>query len=88
MADTVFADTLNEMLQGEVPLLNASNGERVTFPLTKNVSLKITEERLSLLTDGRAWRERQRINKWIGGVHLSEHHLWCLNEEEMKIEKQ
>lgn len=88
MADTVFADTLNEMLQSDVPLLNASNGKSFTFPFTKKVSVKITEEGLSVLSDGKEWRESQCIDKWIGGVHLSEHNLWCWNEEEMKVEKQ
>ena len=87
MADTVFTDILNAMSECEKPLLTSLGGKRFTFSLSKWSVAKITEEGLSILSGQKTWQETQPIDKWLGGVHLSQNNLWCWNSLAKQIEK-
>ena len=87
MADTVFTDILNEMAECDKPLLTSLSGERFTFPLSKGNIAKITEEGLAVLSGEKHWWEIHSIDKWLGGVHLSQNNLWCWHDAVKQIEK-
>jgi hypothetical protein len=87
LGDTVFMDTVNEMLDPNSALLTSEYGEKLTLPFSPEKKVKITAYGLEILYGKQHWLEKHKIEKWIGGVHLSSQNIWLWNSNTKELER-
>jgi len=81
MGDTVFWKYIALMLEGDSPLLTLPEGIVLTLPSSPDQILTITELGKQVLNGEKTWSVRDRLNRWIGGVHLTPDNYWGWDDE-------
>lgn len=81
LGDSSFWVILQDFLESQPPLLNLSEGEKLTVPIDPDQELTITPIGREVLAAKRSWLEIVEIDRWIGGVHLTKNNLWCWNSK-------
>jgi hypothetical protein len=87
LGDTVFMDTVNEMLDPNSALLTSEYGEKLTLPFSPEKKVKITAYGLEILYGKQHWLEKHTIGKWLGGVHLNPQNIWLWNSNTKELER-
>ncbi len=77
LGDASFWVVLNELLESSPPLIEVSGGEALTLPALEGQELTVTEAGLGVLAGKVNWLDVSRIDRWIGGVHLTSENAWC-----------
>jgi hypothetical protein len=85
LGDSSFWAILNDMLSSTPPLLKLSEGTEVTSQITQNQKLSITAAGKAVLANELNWLDIMPVDRWIGGVHLTQDRLWCWKEAEGSI---
>ena len=81
LGDSSFWVILNELLNSSPPLLTLSEGKNLSLPSKPNQELTITPTARAVLAGEKNWLETARIDRWLGGVHLTPDNIWCWHAE-------
>lgn len=81
MGDSSFWAILHQLLASNPPLLQLPPDKQLTLPTNPDQELSITSAGKEVLAGKRNWLDLTIIDHWIGGVHLTPHHLWCWNPD-------
>lgn len=76
LGDSGFWSILYEFLESSPPLLELSEGKKLTLPTSPNQELAITSAGREVLSGKRNWIEFVNLDRWIGGVHLTPDNIW------------
>ncbi len=76
LGDSSFWVILKELLESKPPLLSLSEGEKLTLPINPNQELTITPTGREVLAGKRSWLEITKLERWLGGVHLTPDNIW------------
>ena len=76
MGDLSFWHILEEMLLSNHPLIRLPNDKRRIEPGVYSDILSLTETGTAVLENRLNWLDAHRIDRWIGGVHLTHENLW------------
>lgn len=87
MGDLSFWTILSDLLSSTPPLLKLSDGKKVIIPSRLDQELTITAEGTEVLSGDRNWHSFVKLDRWIGGVHLTSKHSWCWDSEASSIVK-
>jgi len=85
LGDSSFWLMLYELLESDPPLLELTQGGELTLP-NPNQELTITPTGSEVLSGSKNWLEMIKINRWIGGVHLTTDNLWCWKPDSSTLE--
>jgi Domain of unknown function (DUF1835) len=86
MGDASFWVILNELLGANPPLLALPDGKKeLTLPLEPNQELTITAPGKEVLSGTKNWLNSTRLDRWIGGVHLTSEIIWCWDSRKNSI---
>ncbi len=77
LGDSSFAKILNELIQATPPLIKLKGSNIVTTPFKKIHSLKITNFGCDVLAGKSHFLDAIELNRWLGGVQLSNTNIWC-----------
>jgi hypothetical protein len=87
MGDLSFWAILGDLLSSTPPLLKSSDSKKVIIPARPDQELTITTEGTEVLSGERNWHSFVKLDRWIGGVHLTPNHSWCWDSEARSIVK-
>jgi hypothetical protein len=73
------------MIDSDPPLLQWSDGSKQLSFSSKQQALKITRQGLDVLQGKSNWLVAHRINRWIGGVHLTPDNVWFWDAKSKKL---
>lgn len=79
LGDTSFWDILHTFLESSSPLISLPKDKELTLPTSPDQELSITPEGEEVLLGKRNWLDIRKLDRWIGGVHLSQDNVWCWN---------
>lgn len=82
LGDSSFWNTLRNFLQSSPPLVTLTGGKALTWPTKPEQELRITLAGKNLLCGNQNWLELCELNRWIGGVHLSQNNVWCVDSSD------
>jgi hypothetical protein len=77
LGDTSFWAILHELSASYPPLLKLSNGQRFIPSSCPDQQLTLTAEGKEILSGSMNWLSVAKIDRWIGGVHLTPGNNWC-----------
>lgn len=77
LGDTSFWAILHELSASYPPLLKLSNGQRFISSSCPDQQLTLTAEGKEILSGSMNWLSVAKIDRWIGGVHLTPDNNWC-----------
>ncbi|PWQ97919.1 hypothetical protein [Leucothrix arctica] len=77
LGDASFWVVLNELLGSSLPLIEVSEGEALTLPALEGRELTVTEAGLGVLAGKVNWLDVSKVDRWVGGVHLTSESVWC-----------
>lgn len=81
MGDSSFWVVLNEMQQGEKPLIHSDGQTMISFDNARTLMLELTDSGRQVLDGQLNWLNLTPINRWIGGVHLLPDRCWCWDSQ-------
>jgi len=87
MGDATFWIILQKLLDSTPPLLKIANGKTLTLPTNPSQSLSITPAGVAVMKAKQNWLDTNTIDRWIGGVHLTNNNIWCWNSRSQCMEK-
>ena len=87
MGDLSFWKVLEEMLQSDYPLIALPHGKRELNPGDFSDVLKLTDLGQEVLSGKVNWLEKHTIDKWIGGVRLTQDNIWYWNSKNNLIQR-
>lgn len=83
LGDWSFWSYIQVLLSGESPLLKTGNGSPFQMPASgisiadfKQQTLFLTDAGRQVLAGQKDWLKHYDIDRWIGGVHLSQGNIW------------
>jgi len=79
LGDLSFWVILDELLGSDPPLLVLPQGKKLTWPISPDQELTITQAGKDVLEGQRNWLAMTELDRWIGGVHLTSGNCWCWN---------
>lgn len=85
MGDASFWHILNELLVSSPPLIKLPENKTLSLPPNPDQTLSITAEGQQVLAGEKHWLEVHDIDKWIGGVHLTNKSTWCWDVKNRNI---
>ena len=85
MGDSSFWVILNELVAATPGLLKLDKGDRIEFSKIRQQEISITQAGLEVLSGQRNYLDCITIDRWIGGVHLTEDNIWCWHNEHQVI---
>jgi hypothetical protein len=77
MGDTSFWAILHQLLDSQPPLLTLPPGKELTLPTSADQALTLTSAGRAVMNEDKSWLNIHRIDRWIGGVHLTPETIWC-----------
>lgn len=77
MGDLSFWVILQELIDSTPPLLELTDGGKLTSETAQSQKITITSVGLEVLSGKRNWLDIINHNRWIGGVHLHQGNVWC-----------
>jgi len=77
LGDSSFWNILHGFLESSPSLLTLAEGKELTLPTSPDQELIITSEGKDILSGKRNWIDIKQLNRWIGGVHLTQDNVWC-----------
>ena len=81
LGDSSFWILLNEFLESSPALLTLSDGEMLDITPKPDDELTISTIGKEVLSGERNWLDIIKLDKWIGGVHLTPANIWCWDSE-------
>ncbi len=87
LGDLSFWAILHELLASSPPLLKLSDGQEFVTPTNPDQELTITPEGKEVLSGKRNWFNIVKLDRWIGGVHLTPGNNWCWDSRSNSIVK-
>lgn len=86
---------LNELLISTPPLLELREGARLAMPPRADQRLTITPAGMAVLSGRRDWLGMTKVDRWtggpvdrwIGGVHLFDGHIWCWDTQARRLRR-
>lgn len=87
MGDLSFWKILCDFLSSTPPLLTLSDGKKQIIPARPDQELTITAEGTEVLVGDKNCHNFVKLDRWIGGVHLTHNNRWCWNSETRSIVK-
>jgi len=90
MGDSSFWDIINSFLKSSPSLVSLSKGKELTLPINSEHKLFITSVGEEVLLGKRNWIEINELNRWIGGVQLTQDNIWYRGSTEgieIKVEQ-
>lgn len=96
LGDGSFWQYLYDMIHCDYPLLQTESNFPFSLPTSINANdealqqrLKMTDLGLEVMQDQVNWIQKNGINKWLGGVHLTNDSLWYWdNNKQILIKKE
>ena len=77
MGDSSFWTILRQLLSSSPALLSLSGADQLTLPAGSEQLLQITAAGEEVLAGKKDWLEMEQLDRWHGGVHLTESKPWC-----------
>ena len=87
MGDSTFWGYLAQMVLCDPPLINVLDGQRLVLTHSSTQQLAITEYGEAVLAGDKSYPGLASINRWIGGVHLTDKNMWCWDEQNRAVMK-
>ena len=87
LGDSSFWVILNELLAASPPLLKLSEGRMLKIPVDKKQTLTISQTGRDVFSGKRNFLEFTQLNRWIGGVNLSDENVWCWDRDSQTLLK-
>lgn len=81
MGDSSFWAILQQLLESKPALIESLPGKQLTLPASHDQELSITSAGKAVLAGKRNWLDMIVIDRWIGGVHLTQGNVWCWNPD-------
>jgi hypothetical protein len=85
LGDSSFWKILNELLAAEPPLLVIKGAERLDSSMDDKVSLSLDDFGRQVLAGEKSALDAIGVDRWIGGVHLQQNHLWLWQEQVKRL---
>jgi hypothetical protein len=86
MGDASVERLIRAMLGGERPLLK-NTGEPVSRPFNSRQQLELTEAGMDVLECRSNLLEEEPIDRWIGGVHITQKNQWCYDASYHQVKR-
>ena len=77
LADTVFVDIINGLMNENAPLLKSNSGKNILLPFSPEQEVSLTNEGKEVMFGKKQWLAKNSFDKWLGGVHLTKENYWC-----------
>lgn len=77
LGDSSFWAILHSFLESSPPLIKLPEGKQLTLPTSPDQALSITSIGEEVLSGKRNWFDIKKLDRWIGGVHLTQDNAWC-----------
>jgi len=77
LGDASFWVILHELLESSPPLLKLAEHKTLTLPFSPDQALTITPAGEAVLAGKSNWLNSFKLDRWMGGVHLTSSNLWC-----------
>lgn len=100
MSKTVFLNKINQMIECKYPILKKEPIEQeVALEITEEndqindstvvheYTIKVTNYTNQVLSKWADWIQLNGINRWVGGVHLSDGNMWRYDSINRKVKK-
>ena len=81
LGDASFWLILQELMTSNPTLIELPKGMVLTLPPAQDQEFSITETGLKVLAGKINWLDVNRLDRWIGGVHLTVDNIWCWNSD-------
>ncbi len=86
LGDLTFWAILRQMTVSTPPLLEVTNGTDLTIPpAAPGQELNITASGLQALRGELSWLQCHRLDRWLGGVHLTTENVWFWDAEQKRL---
>ena len=85
LGDLSFWLILDEMANSNPPLLALKNGDPLQKPVKCTDDLVITKAGENVLQGKVSFLDYYEIDRWIGGIHLSNKNIWCWNSSSISL---
>ena len=87
MGDSSFWVILQQLLASNPPLIKLAPGKQLTLPARPDQELFITSAGEKVLAGEWNWLDMLVLDRWIGGVHLTQENVWCWNPDSRVLKK-
>jgi len=87
LGDWSFRNILGELSSSDPPLLQPAEKKRESHSTEAERTVTITPFGRSVLAGEMNWMDHQKVDRWLGGVHLTLENLWCWNGDGGTIQK-
>ena len=87
MGDSSFWVILQQLLASNPPLIKLAPGKQLTLPARPDQELSITSAGEKVLAGEWNWLDMLVLDRWIGGVHLTQENVWCWNPDSRVLKK-
>lgn len=87
LGDLSYWGILQTLLDEKLMTLDVADGESSQLPCGSNSQLSITPLGIAVLQGEKNFLEHGRLDRWIGGVHLTEENTWCWDADSHTIIK-
>lgn len=87
MGDASFWVILNQLLKAPEPLISLSNANTLNLPAKPEDILSITDTGKAVLNGEKNWLDIIDIEKWIGGVKLTQDNIWLWDKSNQQLKQ-
>ena len=87
MGDSSFWVILNQLLQAPEPLISLCSGNNLNLPAKPEDILSITSMGKAVLNGEKNWLDIINIEKWIGGVKLTQDNIWLWDKNTQQLKQ-
>ena len=87
MGDSSFWVILQQLLASNPPLIKLAPGKQLTLPARPDQELSITSAGEKVLAGEWNWLDMLVLDRWIGGVHLTQENVWYWNPDSRVLKK-
>lgn len=87
LGDSSFWSILDDFLASSPPLLKLPEGKELTLPTSPDQELSITQTGKDVLSGKMSWLDIIKLDRWIGGVHLTSDNIWCWDSDSGSLVK-
>lgn len=81
LGDLPFWTLLRQMTRSNPPLLKVTNAAELSIPPAEDQAISITPCGRQVLQGKRNWLQCHRLDRWLGGVHLTADKRWFWDAE-------
>lgn len=87
LGDSSFWIIIQTLIDSTPPLLKLSEGNKLSLPINPDQKITITKTGEDVLLGQINWLDFSTLDRWIGGVHLTQNNTWCWDSDSRVLVK-